>query len=158
MTIQFTKNIFAGVVLVAVSGGVALANQPVAQIEVMSGKVMVNSGQGFTQILPKTLLSIGERILIGKNSSLTLNFPNDKCSVTYTAASVVVVPANAPCKVGDHIAAVDENFATPANGVAGVPVFTTFAGTSVPVSVGLGFSLTVAAFAGATQLFPVSAP
>ena len=158
MMSQFAQNIIVGLAGVVISAGAAVAGQPMAQAEFMSGKIMLNSGYGFLKPGLNAQFFAGDKVLIGKNSSLTLAFIAAKCSVTYSEATVVVVPAKPSCKVGERIAAVNTNFVAPANGRAVAPVFTTFAGTSVPVTVGLSFSLTVFAIAGATQLVPLSAP
>ena len=156
--LQFAKNIVVGLTCVVISTGAAVAGQPTAQVEFMSGKIMLNSGHGFLQPDLNAQFFAGDRVLVGKNSSLMLTFSIAKCSVTYVESSVVVVPAKAPCKVGDHMAAVNMNFAAPANWGAATPVFSTFAGTSVPVSIGLGFEASVFLLAIRSQLFPVSSP
>lgn len=158
MTTSLLSKLCAGVISVYAVAGAALASQPDMQIETASGKVMVNSGHGFVVGNADVKLSVGDRVLVGKNSSLTISYLTAQCSVTYSEASVFVIPAKAPCKIGERLASIGTGFAAPVNFGAAAPVFTTFAGTSVSTTIGIGFGLTVFAAAAGTQFFPSVAP
>jgi len=105
MTKLGSKIAFASAALCVFAGGLQAA-EPAMQIEYVSGKVLVNAGKGFRQGAEAGLLKAGDRLLIGKDSTVTINFNDAHCSVSYAAPSIVVVPAMAPCKRGDTLAAV----------------------------------------------------
>jgi hypothetical protein len=129
-TIVFTS---AALYLIA---GVAQAAEPSMQIEYLSGKVLVNAGKGFRQIGAADGLKAGDHLLIGKDSTVTIAFNDAHCSISYASASIVVVPAKAPCKPGDTLAALGNDFAVPANAV-GVAAVGGVVDTTLPVAIGI---------------------
>jgi hypothetical protein len=135
MTKFDSKIAFASAAL-CLFAGVAQAAGPAMQIEYVSGKVLVNAGKGFRQIDAAELLKAGDRLLIGKDSTVTITFNDANCSISYASPSVVVVPAKAPCKPGDTLAAVGNDFAVPAN-AAGAVVVGAAVDTTVPVTIGI---------------------
>ena len=158
MIILSLKRLIAILIFVGAIVDPVLANQPEAQIEAVTGKVMVNSGHGFVFGVADADLRAGDRVLISQNSSLTINYLVAKCSVTYSEPLVFVLPAKAPCKAGDQLASVGTGFVAPANFGTGAPVFTTFAGTSVSTTIGLGFGITVFVAAAGSQYFSSPSP
>ncbi len=135
MTKFGSKIAFASAALCVFAGGLQAA-EPAMQIEYVSGKVLVNAGKGFRQVAEAGLLKAGDRLLIGKDSTVTINFNDAHCSVSYAAPSIVVVPVMAPCKPGDTLAAVGNEFAVPAN-AAGVAVVGAAVDTTIPVTIGI---------------------
>jgi hypothetical protein len=140
--------------------GVAHAAEPVMQIEYVSGKVLVNAGRGFHPIDVAGLLKAGDRLLVGKDSTITVLFNDAHCSVSYARRSMVVVPEKAPCKPGDTLAAAGNDFAVPAN-AGGVAVVGAAVDTTIPVTIGIaveGAGLLAAGYVSfvATNSAPVS--
>ena len=160
MAIHFF-NKFAGVALVfSVFVQPALANQPIAHFGFMSGKVLLNSGHGFNAALATDNLRVGDRVLVGKDSLVTVVFDQANCSVSYSSATVISVPTNAPCKSGDTVADAGGLFVLPVNGGA---VVGSVVGGLAPETVGLATSATIFLTAAGTTLTqappqPVSVP
>jgi uncharacterized ferredoxin-like protein len=130
----------------------AQAAEPTMQIEYVSGKVLVNAGTGFRPADAASVLKAGDRLLIGKDSTITVTFNAAQCSISYASASIVVVPEKAPCKPGDTLAAVGNDFAVPAN-AAGVAVVGAAVDTTIPVTIGIaveGAGLLAAGYVAAT--------
>ena len=159
MTKFDSKIAFASAAL-CLFAGAAQAAGPAMQIEYVSGKVLVNAGKGFRQIDAAGLLKAGDRMLIGKDSTVTITFNDAHCSISYASASIIVVPAKAPCKPGDTLAALGNDFADPAN-AAGVAVVGAAVDTTIPVTIGIaveGAGLLAAGYVAATAPgVPVSA-
>jgi hypothetical protein len=150
MTKLGSKISFASVAL-CLFFGVAWAAEPAMQIEYVSGKVLVNAGKGYRPIEGAALLKAGDRLLIGKDSTVTVTFSDARCSVSYASESIVVVPAKAPCKPGDTLAAAGSDFAVPAN-ATGVAVVGAAVDTTVPVTVGVGVEAAAVFAAGYVTL------
>ena len=132
---KFTCNIALSFVFMGFQFGLAQA-APDRQITFFSGKILVNIGHGFFRPNEAGELKAGDRVLIGKDSSVTVFFDDANCSVSYAAPSIIVVPNRAPCKSGDMLAAAGNDFAMPANMVA-LPVATAAVDTTLPVTIGL---------------------
>ena len=132
----------------------ALANQPIAYFGCMSGKVLVNSGQGFKVATANGGLKIGDWVLVGKDSLVTLVYDNANCSVSYNSATVISVPAQTPCKPGDTLAAVGGDFVAPVNAAVGAPLAFGLA----PEAVGLGAASAIFLTATATTLIQTTPP
>ena len=87
-----------GVVICAISlvgAQAAWADTLVAELHLIHGKVLVNSGKGY-QLSGSA--SAGDSILIGGKSSAILTFPGG-CDIQLQPGQVYVVPAVAPCTV-----------------------------------------------------------
>ena len=157
---KFGSNIVFASVALCMIAGTAQAADPAMQIEYLSGKVLVNAGKGFRQIGAADILKAGDHLLIGKDSSGTIAFDDAHCSISYASASMIVVPAKAPCKPGDTLAAVGNDFAVPANG-AGVAVVGGVVDTTLPVAIGItveGAGILAAGYVAVTTAgVPVSA-
>ena len=74
MIILSLKRLIAILIFVGAIVDPVLANQPEAQIEAVTGKVMVNSGNGFVIGLADADLRAGDRVLISQKSSVTVNY------------------------------------------------------------------------------------
>ncbi len=111
------KNVVAGVVSAAfliVNIAPALASAPIAEVSGLNGKVLVNHGKGFVPATGSVLLNVGDKIMVGANSSAKINYLNAKCLVSANASSVVTITAAAPCSLGTVVGSVDNVFAIPA--------------------------------------------
>ena len=87
-----------GVVICAISligAQAAWADTLLAELHLIHGKVLVNSGKGY-QLSGSA--NAGDSILIGNNGSAILTFPGG-CDVQLQPGQVYVVPAVAPCAV-----------------------------------------------------------
>lgn len=135
----------------------ATAGPPTAQIEFMTGRVLLNSGHGFTRVDANAQVNVGDRLLISKSSGMTLLYRTAHCSVSYAEATLIVVPSRAPCKAGEILAAAGNNFALPTNfGTTVFPHLTKNSSSSVLIGVGVeAIALAVAIQA---DFFPISAP
>jgi hypothetical protein len=96
--------------------GVALINMQLAfaqaaQLDAMSGKVLVNHGQGFASVAKAAQLAPGDKVLVGQDGRATLNFTT--CTVTLSGANLYTVPVGAPCAAGDALAITNGVFVTP---------------------------------------------
>ncbi|MDE2445266.1 MAG: hypothetical protein KGO94_03745 [Alphaproteobacteria bacterium] len=152
-----------GVLTLADFVGVAFAAEPVAEIEYVSGRVLINTGDGMNAIAMNDVLHAGDQLLIGHRGSLTLRFPAQNCAISYAESSVVVVPAKAVCKNGDFLAAAGNDFAQPTNFGA----TTIYGGANAlpagPIAIGLGVEAAAIGVAIKTNFInkpptPVSAP
>ena len=146
---KFSAAIIISPVVLALCGVSALAAETSAQIDFLSGKVLLNAGRGFAPTKMSNSLKAGDQLLIGKDSTVTVTFNTAQCSVSYAAPSVVTIPAIAPCKPGDTLAAAGNDFLSPANGYE-APIAGAAVDSTVPVTVGLGVAAT--AFAAATYV------
>jgi hypothetical protein len=101
------------------------ASAPVAQLQAVNGKVLVNQGQGFVPAQGLVALNAGDKIMVGKDSSASVVYTAANCSVDVAAATVMSIAAKAPCAEGETIGAIDSVFvhSAAADGGAGyVPI------------------------------------
>jgi hypothetical protein len=93
-------------------------------LEFISGKVLVNQGQGFVAANSNTTLKRGTEIFVGDGSTATLNFAQNHkqkpCSVVLKPASVTTVSDGGMCKEHDE-AAIGSFETTKITPVAGDP-------------------------------------
>lgn len=68
-----------------------------AEINLMQGKVLVNQGEGFVALAEGSALKAGDKVLVGKDSSVIIAY-NGGCAVSINEAKVVTVAKAAPCK------------------------------------------------------------
>jgi hypothetical protein len=150
-----------GIMIMGATGQGALAAEPTAQIEYMSGRVLMSTGQGLNPMAMDDSVHAGDRLMIAKNGALTLRFPAQNCAISYAESTVIVVPAKAACHSGDYLAAAGSDFAMPAN-FGAASIYAGAAGSSfVPVAIGLGVeaaALGLAVNSNFLQSKPVSAP
>ena len=96
------RRITSAVLLTALLGSPAMAateNQPAAQLSDIKGKVLVDTGKGFSPVgEPAVDLALGNRVLVAKGGSATLTLgPN--CSIPLQSPSMTTVE-EAACVVG----------------------------------------------------------
>lgn len=89
------KNVLSAVLAVTLFASSALAAVEAVGISGVSGKIMIDTGKGFTATSGLASLKTGDRIFVGKDSSVTVAF--EACSVTLDTPTVFVVPAKAAC-------------------------------------------------------------
>lgn len=150
-------NVVAGVVSAAfliVNIMPALASAPIAEVSGLNGKVLVNHGKGFVPATGSVLLNVGDKIMVGANSSAKINYLNAKCLVSANASSVVTITAAAPCSLGSVVGSVDNVFAVPA-GVVGGAAPAAFGGLSSEAMTALGLVGALAVTGGALIAFGV---
>lgn len=77
--------------------GIASAAQStsVATLKSSKGSIMVDTGAGFKKVPVGTPLAASDRVLVGKNSSVTLHF-SPTCERTLTARGVTTVGVGCP--------------------------------------------------------------
>ena len=85
----------------------------VAELSSVSGKVLVNSGEGFVAATAETVLTPGSQIMVGEDSSAVLSYLGSDCKVEVAPASVLTVAEAAPCVAGQTVGAIDGVFVTP---------------------------------------------
>jgi hypothetical protein len=133
----------------------ALADAPTANLQSVTGKVLLDQGHGYVRANPSTALKAGDRIFIGAKSSAILAFT--ECAVTLDKPMVFTLAAKAPCNAGRVTADIGGTFITPVRGtlVGGVGAS---APAGVTTAVTIGFSaLTIGATVNNLAL-PVSKP
>ena len=114
---------FTSIVLVASMLGLnaAQAASNFAEINLMQGKVLVNQGEGFVALAEGSALKVGDKVLVGKDSSAIISY-NGGCAVSINEAKVVTVAKAAPCKAGTTAAIVGSNLISPAADPGAPPV------------------------------------
>jgi hypothetical protein len=128
-------------------GGTCLAAEPAgARLETVSGKVLVNQGNGFSAATDSMMVRLGSKIMVGQNAGAKVVFPATEaaaaCSVELAPVSIVTVTGPDMCKeaTSDKAMLFEQPTITPTavdGGSGGVP----------PVAVGLGFVVAVGAAA-----------
>jgi hypothetical protein len=88
--------LIASAALVSTSVG-AYAAPGAAWISNIDGKVLVNRGDGFKPLLETASLSVGDRIMVGKDGSATVRYLASKCEVALTATSMTTIDEMGPC-------------------------------------------------------------
>jgi hypothetical protein len=92
---------------------VAQAASNFAEINLMQGKVLVNQGEGFVALAEGSALKAGDKVLVGKDSSVIIAY-NGGCAVSINEAKVVTVAKAAPCKAGTTAAVIGSSLISPA--------------------------------------------
>jgi hypothetical protein len=72
----------------------------VAELHLIKGKVLVNSGRGYQSM---GAVKAGDKILIGQNSRALLSYP-DGCDVPLSSKQVYIVRSKSPCAPTQRIA------------------------------------------------------
>ena len=67
-----------------------------ATLSDVSGKVLVNSGDGFIPATGSMMLSVGDKILVGEGSFAVISYTD--CAVSLSKPSVVTVAGSAACE------------------------------------------------------------
>lgn len=109
------KRIAATAFMIALSSSHAFAANPVAQLDVMSGKVLVDQGQGFVAATKGLSINAGDRILVGEEGSADIRYLKAECVISIAPASVMSVQANAPCLQSETTASIDSAIIAPAS-------------------------------------------
>ncbi len=144
---------FAIAASLLVATPVVAANAPVAQLQAVTGKVLVNQGKGFVPASGLLALNSGDKIMVGKDGSASVLYTTANCTVDVAASTVVAISDKAPCAEGQTVGAIDSVFVHSAahetgGGAAYVPVVVI--GSLVTIA-GL---MTVAIIDDDTTLFP----
>ena len=129
---------FTSIVLVASMLGLnaAQAASNFAEINLMQGKVLVNQGEGFVALAEGSALKVGDKVLVGKDSSAIISY-NGGCAVSINEAKVFTVAKAAPCKAGETVASVDSDLIAPV-AASGLGAGGIFAGGTTGPLVALG--------------------
>jgi hypothetical protein len=96
---------------VALLGSPVLAAAPLALLDQIHGKVLINQGHGYVTAAGQVDVQAGDRILIGKKSSVEVFYVAQNCSVGYAAPMVVTITAKTPCKAGEKFGNLNSVFA-----------------------------------------------
>ena len=78
--------------------GQALAAREVVEISEMSGKVLVNMGNGYMSVPDMTLLSEGHTVMVGDDGEAIILYIDTKCRVRLPARTVTTISLPDPCK------------------------------------------------------------
>lgn len=105
-----TRKIVALIASAVLSSTTALASAPVAQVHNVSGKVLVNQGEGFVPASEGLSLKHGDKVFVGKDAAASIDYLAANCSVDVASSSVVAIQDKAPCAEGENVAAVDSVF------------------------------------------------
>jgi hypothetical protein len=84
-----------------VSSGAFSANAPIPEIAILktqSGKVLVNSGDGFVAATSEVRLKTGDTIMVGTDAVAAVYFPKAKCTAPLATAMVTTVTGSDMCQ------------------------------------------------------------
>lgn len=95
----------------------AQAAEIVAELHLIKGKVLVNSGHGFVSA---GAVNAGDKILIGDKSRALLTYANG-CDVPLTGKQIYIVPAEPPCAPTEKMAEVQPTMPEPPPMIAPAP-------------------------------------
>jgi hypothetical protein len=112
---KFGHKLATAAALLGTLSHIALASSVNGVLVSTQGKVMVSQGQGYALPPQDLKLNIGTRIMVGSESSATIDF--QKCTVTLNANTIYTVPASPACAEDQSAAIVDGVFVTPASAV-----------------------------------------
>ncbi len=93
---------------------VAFAASGVAELVNVSGKVLVQQGEGFVSVTGSVMLLPGDKVMVGAESSATINYLDGGCSVSINDQSLVKVAKKAPCGKGETAAIAGGDLIVPA--------------------------------------------
>jgi hypothetical protein len=91
------KRICAFVAASALMVSTSFAAGNVAVIGDVSGKVLVNKGEGFLPVVGSLELNAGDRVMVGQDSFATLTY--SECAVSLASPTVVAVAEKPNCDV-----------------------------------------------------------
>jgi hypothetical protein len=72
--------------------------EPVVEISGMSGKVLVNIGNGYIPVPDRTSLDIGTKVMVGQNSRAYVTYLGTGCRVELPPGSVATITLPDPCE------------------------------------------------------------
>jgi hypothetical protein len=107
----------------------AMANSSAVTILGVTGKVMVNLGNGFEPALPDTVINQGTEVFVAENSSAIVRFNAGNCNVLLAAGSVTRITDASMCQQASLSSPlpqgmrglIDDVVVTPVNGYAPPP-------------------------------------
>jgi len=70
----------------------------VVEISEMSGKVLVNMGNGYMQVPDMTLLNEGDSVMVGDDGGAIIVYLDTNCRVRLPARTVTTISLPDPCK------------------------------------------------------------
>jgi hypothetical protein len=82
--------------ILASASGQALA-EPVVEISGMSGKVLVNIGNGYIPVPDRTSLELGTKVMVGQDARAYVTYLATGCRVELPPGSVATVTLPDPC-------------------------------------------------------------
>ena len=77
---------------------VAALAEPVVEISDMSGKVLVNIGNGYIPVPDRTSLDVGTQVMVGQNSKAYVTYLATGCRVELPPGSVATITLPDPCE------------------------------------------------------------
>jgi hypothetical protein len=80
----------------------------------ISGKVLVNTGDGYASASPAMKLKAGDTVMLGENATASIYFPSAKCAAVLPKASVTTITGADMCQQAMAPAG-DGPIITPAN-------------------------------------------
>ena len=83
--------------ILACASSQALA-EPVVEISDMSGKVMVNIGNGYIPVPDRTGLEVGTKVMVGQDAKAYVTYLATGCRVELPPGSVATVTLPDPCQ------------------------------------------------------------
>ena len=95
----------------------AQAAEMVAELHLIKGKVLVNSGHGYVSA---GAVNAGDKILIGDKSRALLSYPGG-CDVPLMGKQIYVVPFDPPCAPAEKIAEAPPTLPDPPPMIAPAP-------------------------------------
>lgn len=107
------KKIFALVASVSLIASTSFAAASgIAEITSVSGKVLVNKGDGFQPVSGFVSLNAGDAVMVGEESVAAISYATG-CTVTASPASVVTITEVAPCAAGNVVGTAGAVFVQP---------------------------------------------
>jgi hypothetical protein len=74
------------------------ASPDAAMLRNVSGKVRVNTGEGFVPAAPSQLLKAGDSVLLGSNGAASIYFPDANCTAVLPKSMVTMVTGADMCQ------------------------------------------------------------
>jgi hypothetical protein len=149
LKLGWPKTLIAVLVVATVLAPPAQSAENFAQIQAIHGKVLVNKGKGFEAALADTSLNIGDRVLIGAKSGVTIGYVKAGCTATLEKPSVFKVTKSAPCG-GELIS----------NSISGAPIVPPIGGgfSAAALGAGAGAGIPAVGWGVAIVLTPILPP
>jgi hypothetical protein len=94
----------------------ALAAEPSIRLELMAGKVLLQSATGLTAVKNGSVLQPGDTLMLKNGSAAILNAAESGCFVSLRQPGVYVVPSLTDCTPGQAVVLKSSAIIEPANG------------------------------------------
>jgi hypothetical protein len=114
MRVISTTVVMLGMCVSSVAFATNVPDPNIAIFQTLSGKVLVNSGDGFVAASPALRLKAGDTIMLGGDASAKLYFPEAKCTATLPKAAVTTMTGSEMCQQAMLPEAVGSTIITPA--------------------------------------------